>query len=366
MTMIKQGCFEKDWILKQKQQLGRVDPGILEKAIHALALLGHLAESGLPFVFKGGTSLLLHLDPIRRLSIDIDIVCAASAEQLDATLEHIGALPPFKRFEESQRGERGLPRRRHFKFFYDSPINGGRELFILLDVVEEANCVVEVVEKSIITPFIEVERDVRVIVPTVEALLGDKLTAFAPRTTGVPFEPANGRDCDTMQVVKQMYDVAELFGAINDLPAVAHAYDAMQALEAGYREHAFTREATLRDTRDACVTLSKHKLRGVPEHPDAMLLLDGVRRLTSHLVQPHFNIDDAKVAAGKVGLLTILLLKGRADVDLAGLRFDPASAAQALADAQIAGDWERLNRLKAVNLEAFFYWHRAYEFECDT
>lgn len=360
--MIKQGCFEKDWILKQKQQLGRVDPGILEKAIHALALLGHLAESGLPFVFKGGTSLLLHLNPIRRLSIDIDIVCAASAATLDATLAHIASLPPFKRFEESQRGERGLPRRRHFKFFYDSPISGGRELFILLDVVEEANCVVEVIEKSIITPFIEVDRDVRVTVPTVEALLGDKLTAFAPHTTGVPFEP-DGRACDTMQVVKQLFDVAELFGAISDLPAVARAYDATQALEAGYREHAFTREATLRDTRDACVTLSKHKLKGVPEHPDAMKLSDGVRRLTSHLVQPHFNIDDAKVAAGKVGLLTTVLLKGCTDIDLASLRYDPATAAQALGDAQIVGEWERLNRLKGVNLEAFFYWHKAHEIE---
>lgn len=363
--MIKQECFEKDWILEQKQRLGRVNPDILETAIHALALLGHLAESGLPFVFKGGTSLLLHLDPIRRLSIDIDIVCSASAGQLEATLQHIATLPPFTRFEESQRGERGLPRRRHFKFFYNSSINGGREFPILLDVVEEANCVVEVVEKSIIVPFIEVERDVHVTVPTVEALLGDKLTAFAPHTTGVPFEPANDKLCDSMQVVKQMYDVAELFGAINDLPAVARAYDAMQALEAGYREHAFTREETLRDTRDACLVLGKHGLKRVPEHPDAALLLDGVRRLTSHLVQPHFNIDDAKVAAGKVGLLTTLLLKSRTDIDLAGLRFDPASAAQALADAQIAGDWERLNRLKGANLEAFFYWHRAYEFERD-
>ena len=361
--MIKKECFDKDWIDKQKQQLGRVDPVILEKAIHALSLLVHLAESNLSFVFKGGTSLLLHLNPIRRLSIDIDIVCAASAGQLEATLQRIGALPPFTRFEESQRGERGLPRRRHFKFFYNSSINGSREFSILLDVVEEANCIVEVVEKSIITPFIEVERDIRVTVPTVEALLGDKLTAFAPRTTGVPFEPGGGRDCETMQVVKQMFDVAELFGAIDDLPAVARAYGAMQALEAGYRDHAFTREETLRDTRDACLVLSKHGLRRVPEHPDALKLCDGVGRLASHLVQSRFNLDDAKIAAGKVGLLTTLLLNGSTDIDLATLRYDAVDAPKALAAAQITGDWERLNRLKAPNLEAFFFWYKAHAIE---
>jgi len=83
----------------------------------------------------------------------------------------------------------------------------------------------------------------------------------------------------------------------------------------------------------------------------------------SHLVQSRFDLDDAKVAAGKVGLLTTLLLKDRTDLDLASLRYDHATAMQAMADARIEGDWERLNRLKGVNLEAFFYGHKAHEIE---
>jgi hypothetical protein len=37
--------------------------GLLEKTIVALQVVGHLAESGLPFQFKGGSSLLLRLHP---------------------------------------------------------------------------------------------------------------------------------------------------------------------------------------------------------------------------------------------------------------------------------------------------------------
>jgi hypothetical protein len=37
-----------------------VDNAILERSIFALALLEALARVGMPFIFKGGTSLLLH------------------------------------------------------------------------------------------------------------------------------------------------------------------------------------------------------------------------------------------------------------------------------------------------------------------
>lgn len=357
--MIKPEYFEKAKIVSSSQSLG-VDRGILEKAIHALALLGHLAESGLPFVFKGGTSLLLHLDPIRRLSIDIDIFCHAAAADLDAVLARITTLPPFTGHEEQDRGRRGLPHRRHFKFFYDSPTQG-RPLHILLDVVEEASCPVDLIEKPIRTSFIGVERDVLVRLPTVEGLLGDKLTAFAPRTTGVPFHRADGKPCDTMQVVKQMFDVAELYGAFTDLPAVAHAYDAMQALENGYRGGEFTREATLIDTRDAAFALASRELKGVAKDKEADMLWDGSRRLRNHLIGGRFSIDDVRIAAGKAALLAAVLRRNRLDLAPNELRYqgDP----DVLRPLQIEGEWNKLNKLKGANPEAFFYWHKVSEFE---
>lgn len=357
--MIVDEFFGKPKLTQLAQEL-RTDPGILEKAVHALALLGHLAEAGLPFVFKGGTSLLLHLPQPRRLSIDIDIFCHATPDELDAVLARIAQRAPFTGFEEQNRGQRGLPQRRHFKFHYDSPTQG-RPLHILLDVVEEAECPVDLIDKPIRTSFIEVERELMVRVPTMEALLGDKLTAFAPCTTGVPFRPANGRPCDTMQVVKQLFDVAELFGSIADLPAVARAYDAMQALENGYRGGGFTREQTLLDTRDACLALAMRDLRGVARNQEADWLWDGTQRLRSHLIGGNFSLDHARVAAGKVALLCAVLRHGRLEFAPAALRYH--RDVELIRPLQIAGDWQTLNRLKAANPEAFFYWHKASEVE---
>ena len=91
----------------------------MEKCIHALQLLGLLAESGLPFVFKGGTSMVLLLDRLRRLSIDIDIV-SESPEAVDLDfLRRLAQDSRFVRVEEDDRGDHRLPHRRHFKFFYN-------------------------------------------------------------------------------------------------------------------------------------------------------------------------------------------------------------------------------------------------------
>ena len=82
--------FQPDWINRQRRELGNCDPAILEKCVHALTLLGYLAESGLQFIFKGGTSLLLHLPEVRRLSRDIDIVCGRSPAEINGSSQKIG------------------------------------------------------------------------------------------------------------------------------------------------------------------------------------------------------------------------------------------------------------------------------------
>lgn len=122
--MLSSRCFTSEWIKQKQKDLLIKSPGILEKSIHAFALLAHLSESGLPFIFKGGTSLLLHLKQIRRLSIDIDIVCGVSKGDLDSLLKSIEKKHPFTGYAEDDRGQQGLPNRRHFKFFYNE-IDGG-------------------------------------------------------------------------------------------------------------------------------------------------------------------------------------------------------------------------------------------------
>lgn len=353
--MIEKICFTAEWLEEKRREL-RTDPYLLERALHAFALLGHLAESGLGFVFKGGTSLLLHVPVIRRLSIDIDILCAAPAEELERTMAAVAAVTPFIRFEEDERGMRGLPRRRHFKFYYTPVLTGNPAPFVILDVVEESEIPYEIISKPITPEILMIRREIPVNVPTIESLLADKLTAFAPRTIGVPFNPPNGRDCDTMQIMKQLFDVGELFDLADDLVAIRRVYHRVFGLENGYRGGGFTSRQTLDDTLDAALHLSRHNLKGVRDTPEALKLLDGTRKLSSHLVNHQFNPTIAKVAASKAALLSRLIIVEDQAEPLSHWRTLPEL--EQIAALSIDGDWRQLQRLRNTSPEAFYYWYQ--------
>lgn len=80
--MITQNSFTIDWI-NQVSKRHKADKILVEKSIRALSLLEGLSESSLPFVFKGGTALMLIFKEPHRLSIDIDI-----------TIESLSCLSP--------------------------------------------------------------------------------------------------------------------------------------------------------------------------------------------------------------------------------------------------------------------------------
>ena len=84
--MLHPQCFTAQWLKQKAEAIGSRNSGMVEKAVVALQLIGHLAESSLPIQFKGGTSLLLIVSPIRRLSIDADIVTQASPGEFDHIL----------------------------------------------------------------------------------------------------------------------------------------------------------------------------------------------------------------------------------------------------------------------------------------
>ncbi len=202
--MIPPDRHTREWIVAQQARLGMADPIILEKAVFALTLLDLLARTDLDFVFKGGTALLLHLPRPSRLSIDIDIVCNEAKPNFESALDAFLPKSPFLRWDEQTRGERGLPGRRHYRFYFQSPTQG-QEMHILLDVVTEPNVLIHIIERPVNTAFLKIAEPIAVKTPRLESLLADKLTAFAPGTIGVPLTAQFSQ-----QVIKQLFDIAQL------------------------------------------------------------------------------------------------------------------------------------------------------------
>jgi hypothetical protein len=346
--MIQTHCFDRIWIDAKQAELRLRDPGLLEKCIHALQLLGLLADSGIPFVFKGGTSMVLLLERLRRLSIDIDIV-SESPEAVDlAFLRRLAQTSRFVLVDENDRGDHRLPRRRHFKFFYNSAYTS-IDNYVMLDVLQERNLYPVTRRTPIRASFIETEREVEVSLPTVDALLADKLTAFAPNTVGVKLTAESN-----MQVIKQVVDVGELFERAADLPLIRQTYAAMFEAENGYRGGAFTRNQALDDTIGTALHIAEIRLR--PQDPVTALIDAARKRLENHLIGPALDMDNLKVAAARAACLASLIRNPASPLTLDDLRYDPARVAE-LAPLNIARS-PRLNRLKQTNAEAFFLWHK--------
>lgn len=59
--MLKRENFTEEHI-RNLQQSSRRDPVLLERAVYAFGLLEALARVELPFIFKGGTCLMLLMD----------------------------------------------------------------------------------------------------------------------------------------------------------------------------------------------------------------------------------------------------------------------------------------------------------------
>jgi len=348
--MIQQHCFSRGWMDSKRGELAIADSVLLEKCIYALQLLGQLAGSELDFVFKGGTSMILLLERLRRLSVDIDIATEAPEATSLEFLKNLARNTPFTRVEPDDRGGDRLPHRSHFKFFYSS-VTLGREDYVILDVLQEGNLYPATGKRPIITPLIETERTIEVLMPTVDALLADKLTAFAPDTVGVKLT-----DRSKMQVIKQVVDVGELFAQASDLALIRETYAVICEAEIGYRGGTITRTQALDDTIEHARLISEIGLLGASLDPKCQLFDRGLTKMAGHLIGEPFKMENLKVAAARAASIAALIRNPDSPLTLDDIRFDPARVAE-LQEVQISLS-QPLNRLKATNPEAFFYWHK--------
>jgi hypothetical protein len=348
--MIDKKTYSKEWLLDLKQKLGKkVDAKLIEKVVYALSFLEQLKVNGLDFIFKGGTALLLATKEPKRFSIDIDIITEQTEADIIIILDKIVATGIFTRWQDDNK-RKHTPDAPigHFKIYYNSLIDNSYEEPILLDILYSPNPYPEMMEIPIQHAWISTSGEIlTVTMPTFASILGDKLTAFAPKTTGILYTKNR-----PVEIIKQLYDIAFLFDAITDaeLSIVISSYGKVVAEEIGFRKLAVGANAVLTDTFEACYELA---LRNTAS-PEFEQLFLGIRNFTNFIIGS-FNIDEATAAAAKVAYLTELI---KTDAKVIERYINPNQ----ISDWMIEGnDFNKLNKLKKNNPEAFYYWYRALE-----
>ncbi len=187
--------------------------------------------------------------------------------------------------------------------------------------------------------------------PTINSIAGDKLTAFAPGTTGIQYNKNK-----EMEIIKQLFDIGYLFDQVDDVGTVFRSFETIAQQEIEYRKLDIQIDdvldnvistALLIPTRGAGLTVSD--LSRYRE------LEKGIYAIRNHLISRKFLLDDAIAAAGKSALLA------------ARLKSRDFSPLELFKNSDVSGleithpDFGYLNRLRKLpDKSAFFYWYQTF------
>lgn len=346
--MIKQECFTRQWCEQVARRLKYNDTQLIEKVVRALSLLEMLVQSGCPFHFKGGTATMLLLGGFtNRLSIDIDIICPPGTE-IDKYLTGFKDYG-FTKIDLVERKSPGknIPKS-HSKFFYQIAYTGrdSGEGYILLDVLY-ADCHYQnTLEIPIVSPFIGLEGEpLKVRVPSVGDILGDKLTAFAPNTTGIPYYKKN-RMC-SVEIVKQLYDIARLFDRVDNLDITSKSFRRIVEVEMAYRDIEDL-ESVFDDILQTSVLIAT---RGKAGAGNFDILQDGIKKIKSFIHTSNYHIDHAIVDSAKAAYISACIKKGVTTIE------KYPGTPEIVLDMTIPSTLtNKLNKLKKIYPEAYYYW----------
>jgi hypothetical protein len=190
-----------------------------------------------------------------------------------------------------------------------------------------------------------------VLTPCIEDITGDKLTAFAPNTTGIPY--FKGEDSMNMEIIKQLYDVGYLADVVSDIGIIKSAFHEFVRNELSYRE---LKSLSVNDVlEDIFQTSLCIVTRGSDGKGDFNLLQQGIQRVSRFIFSESYHLEKAIVHASKAAYLATLI------------KYD-AEKIEKFSNPLVMKDWvieepmnTKLNRLKRTNPEAFFYWYKISE-----
>jgi len=346
--MISQTSKTKEWIEKVAKS-NKADKNLVEKVIRAFLLLEGLAESGQNFVFKGGTALMLLFNSEKRLSIDIDIIIPKKENQIEEILKNICTKKGFTSFQKQERIVGTNIDKEHYKLFFVSTLNN-YESHILLDILIEDIYYQNIIKLPIDSFFINQENNpVMVNLPDFNNILGDKLTAFAPNTTGIPYRKSNKEM--GMEIIKQMYDIGCLFDRVDNPKIVFKVFSLYAETELRYRNNTSSIYDVLDDIIETSLSVCLRQSQG---KSDFNILHKGIKQVKPFIFSEQFHLEKAITYAAKAAYIATVIKYGINNFSRFNKNFE-------MKDWIITEINTKLNKIKKTDPEAFYYLYQMSE-----
>ena len=298
--MIDNKTFTNEWI---ESIVGKniQEKKLFEKVTHAFYLLEILSENKVDFIFKGGTSLMLLLNEFNRFSTDIDILMSKKYfSSINDILTNL-TNTIFYNIDEDVRKPTDIIKK-HFKFYYKSIYPSQVDPCVLLDIVFDKIPYENLVQKEIDCSFIKSVEPLRIVkTPSIDEMLGDKLTAFAPTTIGITYKSAK-----YVEIIKQLYDVSTLIDHCTDIALVKSTYISVSKIQLRNRNLDIDYVLCLNDTLNACkLLLSDGNYGGNEKY--YLLLKKGITGFKNY-VRDSFQVQSTYALATNVYVFVIKLL----------------------------------------------------------
>lgn len=352
---IKKEHIEK---ISKKKKSNKV---LTEKVIRALILLEGLANSDLDFVFKGGTALMLLLGTTKRLSIDIDIIVPTKGINIEEVLAVFVLDKGFTKCEKvGRKASTGIVKE-HYKIYYNSPITQQEEV-ILLDVLFEDIHYTNVVDTPINSALLIIDNTPDTVkTPNLDNILGDKLTAFAPNTTGIPYIK-NGNEMG-MEIIKQLYDVGCIVEHVENIDTVREVFDVFCTVELKYRSDTHTKNDVLNDILFHSLSIGRQEEVMECRWP---ILKKGIKSIKNFIFSQSLNDLIVQQCAAKAAYLSMLLKHENHDMKKYSPEVDMKDWSinqfphERFKGNQTVNQLNKFNKYRKSNPEAFFYWYQVY------
>ena len=157
----------------------------------------------------------------------------------------------------------------------------------------------------------------------------------------------------SMEIIKQLYDIGNLFDKVSDLNIIKTTFYKFAKTELTYRNNQKLNEKeVLEDIYQTSLCIASRGADGIGNFEELQL---GIQRIRAYIFSESYHIEKAIIQASKVAYLITLIENNATVIERYG---NPLQ----MKDWQINEPMNnKLNKLKKSNPEAFFYWFKIYK-----
>lgn len=232
------------------------------------------------------------------------------------------------------------------------PLINGNSEYILLDVLFHKHSYPKIIKTPVKSLWLDTDdHSLYVNTPGIESILGDKMVASAPNTTGILY--GKGK---SIEIIKQIFDVGRLFSLAENLAEISESFIINVDEESKFRNLNIQPQDVLIDIIQTgmLIAQSPAKVKAHKEKFDE--LMEGIKRFGAYPIGIRYQQDEAIISSAKASYLATLILSGDSTF-ITKYQQDTL-----FSEIAIPSQYNYIQKLRKRVPEAYYYWEQVFRY----